>query len=85
MSRTDRFVCTFDWGSDPDATNGGKNSDKGRSGARRTLIPPAEELSSVETDRDPHPPLLRKLLKEYAATGLPPAYIAKNNSGGDHA
>jgi len=55
------------------------------SGARRTLIPPAEELSSVETDRDPHPPLLRKLLKEYAATGLPPAYIAKNNSGGDHA
>jgi len=55
------------------------------SGARRTLAPSAEELSLVDENNDPHPPLLRKLLKEYAATGLPPAYIAKDNTGGDHA
>jgi hypothetical protein len=28
-----------------------------------------------DTKADPYPPLLRKLLEEYAATGLPPAYI----------
>ena len=54
------------------------------SGARRTLSPPAEELPSVEADRDPHPPLLRKLIRQHAATGLPPAYIAKTSNGGDH-
>lgn len=54
------------------------------SGVRRTLSPPDERVY-VETDRDPHPPLLRKLLREYAATGLPPAYIAKNSHGGEHA
>jgi len=55
------------------------------SGARRALAPSAEEPPPVAGNEDPHPPLLRKLLKEYAATGLPPAYIAKENSGGDHA
>lgn len=55
------------------------------SGARRTLSLPAEDSASVEQGRDPHPPLLRKLLKEYAATGLPPAYIPKTSNGGDHA
>jgi len=50
--------------------------------ARRTLSPPTEK--QVPVDGDPQPPLLRKLLKEYAATGLPPAYIAKNTTGGNH-
>ncbi len=55
------------------------------SGARRTLAPPTEEQPPVDGVGDPHPPLLRKLLKEYAVTGLPPAYIAKDSTGGDHA
>ncbi len=55
------------------------------SGARRTLAPSIEVTPSVDGNEDPHPPLLRKLLKEYAATGLPPAYIAKDNTGGNHA
>ncbi len=55
------------------------------SGARRTLAPFTEEPPPVDGNKDPHPPLLRKLLKEYAATGLPPAYIAKENTGGNHA
>ena len=54
-------------------------------GARRTLSSPSERQPPVDDGGDPHPPLLRKLLKEYAATGLPPAYIAKNNVGGEHA
>ena len=54
-------------------------------GARRTMIPPSEVQPPVDGGRDQRPPLLRKLLKEYAATGLPPAYIAKSTVGGDHA
>jgi len=55
------------------------------SGARRTLALATNEPSPVNGSGDPHPPLLRKLLKEYAATGMPPAYIARENIGGDHA
>lgn len=55
------------------------------SGARRTLTPPAGRVPVAAEDSDPHPPLLRKLLKKYAATGLPPAYIPKGTTGGDHA
>jgi hypothetical protein len=47
-----------------------KNSD----GLRRTLVP-LMELPEPETNTDPYPPLLRKLLGDYAATGVPPAYI----------
>jgi hypothetical protein len=31
--------------------------------------------SDIEKDLDPIPPLLRKILSDYAATGLPPAYL----------
>lgn len=49
---------------------------KNAHGKRRTLSPlPEDTHLPDETDSDPHPPLLRKLLAEYAATGLPPAYI----------
>jgi putative transposase len=47
------------------------------SGERRRLVPvPAPQLLP---ERAPTlPPLLRKLLAEYAATGLPPAYLPKD-------
>jgi len=48
-----------------------KNSD----GLRRTLAPMAEEMPVPDSNADPYPPLLRKLLGDYAATGVPPAYI----------
>jgi transposase InsO family protein len=49
---------------------------KNSQGQRRTLSPPAETVSPLPPDADPCPPLLRKLLSDYAATGLPPAIIA---------
>jgi hypothetical protein len=46
-------------------------------GYRRTLEPLTEPIAP-ETDSEPFPPLLRKLMSDYAATGLPPAYIPKD-------
>jgi hypothetical protein len=46
-------------------------------GARRTITPDAP-LPSTPRQTDPIPPLLRRLLADYAATGLPPAYIPKD-------
>lgn len=43
-------------------------------GVRRTMVPMGH-VPEPDTNADPYPPLLRKLLEEYAATGLPPAYI----------
>jgi putative transposase len=43
-------------------------------GIRRTLTPDVD-LPEPDNHADPYPPLLRKLLADYAATGLPPAYI----------
>jgi len=49
------------------------------SGQRRIL----EQTDDEERpDDDSEAPLLRKLMKEYAATGLPPAYISKPEKGG---
>ena len=48
------------------------------SGERRRLAP----VSAPEPTPVPGtalPPLLRKLLAEYAATGLPPAYLPKHD------
>ncbi len=49
---------------------------KNAHGHRRTLdaLP---ETASTDTDSDPIPPLMHKILADYAATGLPPAYIPK--------
>jgi hypothetical protein len=33
------------------------------------------DLPERDTHADPYPPLLRKLLADYAATGIPAAYI----------
>jgi transposase InsO family protein len=51
---------------------------KNANGYRRTLQPSsAQVLPEADSDADPIPPLLRKLLADYAQTGLPPAYIPK--------
>jgi len=50
-----------------------KNANRGR----RSLEPIPEDFSVVEDDSNPIPPLLDKLMGEYAATGLPPAYLPK--------
>ena len=47
---------------------------KNSEGIRRTLTP-LVDLPEPELNADPYPPLLRKLLGDYAATGVPPAYI----------
>src|SRR3989339_109438 len=49
---------------------------KNTQGLRRTLSPAAEPSSPLEVDADPCPPLLRKLLTDFAANGLPPAIIS---------
>jgi hypothetical protein len=41
-----------------------------------TAVPPA--------NADPIPPLLRKLMADYAETGLPPAYIPKEELEDTH-
>ena len=55
--------------------------DKARNadGRRRALEPTdGPSLASPPDDLDPVPPLMRKYLDDYAATGLPPAYIPKD-------
>ncbi len=51
--------------------------DKARhaSGRRRSLEPIGDDLAAPTEPSDPVPPLMRQLLAEYAATGLPPAYV----------
>jgi putative transposase len=44
-------------------------------GFRRVIEPLSGPLPQPAAPEDPIPPLLRKLLADYAATGLPPAYI----------
>ncbi len=53
---------------------------KNSSGFRRTLTPLPDDHYSADTDADPLPPLLRKLMAEYVATGVPPAYIPIENN-----
>jgi transposase InsO family protein len=54
---------------------------KNAQGYRRSLQPIAEDTPAApQSESDPLPPLLRKLMTEYAATGLPPAYIPKQES-----
>lgn len=53
---------------------------KNARGGRRTLAPvlsPAGATESGPLRVKPIPPLLRELLSDYAATGLPPAYLPK--------
>jgi putative transposase len=52
-----------------------KNAD-----ARRRTKEPLMEAGNPPTDGGAMAPLLRKLIAEYAATGLPPAYLPKDES-----
>ncbi len=54
-----------------------KNAD----GLRRTITPMPEDIPVADKNADPYPPLLRQLLEEYAATGLPPAYLPQDEGG----
>jgi hypothetical protein len=48
------------------------------SGQRRALVPVEQEATTAPTQTGGElPPLLRKLLADYAATGRPPAYLPK--------
>jgi transposase InsO family protein len=56
---------------------------KNAQGARKALEPlstAAEAEDSSVSDTDIIPPLLRKILSDYAATGLPPAYIPRGET-----
>jgi len=53
---------------------------KNSHGKRRTLEPLPEVIPAEKDRSDPLPPLLRKLMADYAATGLPPAYIPKEEA-----
>lgn len=50
---------------------------KNAAGFRRIKESPNQEIPPRQP-ADPIPPLLKKLLADYAATGLPPAYIPKD-------
>lgn len=47
---------------------------------RRRHLAPVDTETSPPVDADPIPPLLRQLLADYAATGLPPAYLPKDET-----
>lgn len=51
-------------------------------GRRAVLEPRADESAQPDSSRSPTelPPLLKQILAEYSATGLPPAYLPKNPS-----
>jgi transposase InsO family protein len=58
---------------------------KNARGVRRPLQEPVTTVDAqIQTDDDPVPPLLKKLLAEYAATGLPPAYLPKDERDAHH-
>ena len=52
-----------------------QDKEKNASGHRRTLEPIAAQPAKVNISSDEMPALLRKWLADYAATGLPPAYL----------
>jgi transposase InsO family protein len=51
-------------------------------GRRAVLDPRSDEVPSTDSSRPPSelPPLLKQILAEYSATGLPPAYLPKDSS-----
>ena len=64
---------------DPLATIYPQDKTRNADGRRRVLEPIccADQTVQAEDTSDPIPPLMRRLLAQYAATGLPPAYLPK--------
>ena len=56
-----------------------QDKSKNADGKRRVLANPAVNVDIVKDSSDPLPPLMCKYLKDYAATGLPPAYLPKED------
>ena len=54
---------------------------KNAHGRRKALEPTAENNDMCRPSASEPAPLMRKLLEQYAQTGLPPAYIPKTDSG----
>jgi hypothetical protein len=50
---------------------------KNASGIRRRIHPDNAVKTDTPSTSDPLPALLRKWMADYAATGLPPAYLPK--------
>jgi hypothetical protein len=55
---------------------------KNANGGRRLFSPLPEPLLTSE-NTDPIPPLLKQILSNYAASGLPPAYIPKEGKSNE--
>ncbi len=53
---------------------------KNNHGQRRTLQPLPEDSEHLNANVEEYPPLMRKILANYAATGLPPAYITMEDA-----
>ena len=54
-------------------------------GRRAVIDPRSDELSATEASSAAElPPLLKQILAEYSATGLPPAYLPKTPSNKSH-
>ena len=53
---------------------------KNASGIRRAIQPDNTDEPAILSSRDRLPALLRKWLADYAATGLPPAYLPKEET-----
>ena len=60
------------------------DKERNATGIRRTLEPTIDprDFRPSTDEVDPLPPLMRKYLTDYAATGLPPAYLPKEEVGG---
>jgi hypothetical protein len=52
-----------------------QDKEKNASGRRRTLEPVTAQPAQANASPEEMPALLRKWLADYAATGLPPAYL----------
>ena len=57
-----------------------QDKEKNASGQRRTLEPVVAQPAKASASPDEMPALLRKWLADYAATGLPPAYLPVKES-----